>query len=309
MATHRKRDAAPLYELLKKSNYKVTKTPQETPPASVSPPTVLSGKSVQSPLISQNITTAAIPGVKSPVPPAASNVSASASAHVASAAATPSAGKSSSSAFIAAKSASHEPVLLDQITARLHPIFLFGGIALAILFVIALVIWLTGRSPSESSSNVQQQSVGTPGIDMNPQLEPMPSGQNQPQLPSIPVPSMHNNSPEQETNSQTIPGRVIPAIDVPRSPNLVYLVILTTQQVYAQRAADFLAEHGIDVTIERGLGNLVTVVSVQGFAKRSSPQANAFRHKVVEIGQLFPGAHRGQSVWGDAYFAPIHRND
>ena len=355
MATKRKWDVAPLYELIKKSNYKPVKPPADAPP----PTTIASPASRETPAAQQSLQSTKgltgtmkrvgqfwatlstqTMGAKKIAPPAEPSRPTSSEARLtppaepAAAKSPPSisrpkpptepavvkhplaashskppieaaAVKPAPSAFAAAKSASQEPVLLDQITARLNPLFLIAGV-IGVIFIVFLAFWIIGRIPGGSSSNVQQP-VGAPAGDINPAFEPMPAASNQPQLPSVPAPSAANNNPS--VVSPAAPGQVVPAIDVPRSPNLVYLVILTTQERYAQNAAAFLAEHGVDVTIERGLGNLVTVVSVQGFAKRSSPEASAFRHKVVQIGELFPGAHNGESVWGDAYYSPIHRND
>jgi hypothetical protein len=382
MATNRRKNVAPLYELLKKSNLKAAKVNPVAPAANENPAppaASLSGqsggsgsstaKSTASPKTAAASTSFGVPdarfaalagqssGSESSAAKSAANPKAAASSSypeapyarftalaglsggsgssaaksTASPAASPKAatppsstngpekrftppgpgnsgGKPISTTVHSTVSTNTAPVLLDQIMAQIRPIYLIAGIILSILFIAVLVFFMARGNPGGSSPDAQQP-FGNPGSDLNPRLEPMPNGMNnQPQLPPVSQGSEAPN-PAPQVGSQAAPGQVIPAADIPRSPNLVYLVILTTQPEYAQNAADFLAQHGIDVTIEQGLGSHVTVVSVQGFAQRSSQEALEFRRRVVEIGELFPGAHRGQSVWGDAYYSPIHRNE
>ncbi len=112
--------------------------------------------------------------------------------------------------------------------------------------------------------------------------------------------------------SPTMPSTaVVVAMDrVKFDPQAWYLVILTTRPALAQRAAAFIAAHGVSVTVAPHIHDLATVIAVQGYRDRANPQAIAFRRRVVHIGDLLPEARRlHRSVWSDAYFRhiSIHR--
>ena len=105
-------------------------------------------------------------------------------------------------------------------------------------------------------------------------------------------------------------GEVVALDRVTFDPQAWYLVILTTRPNLAQRAAAFIAAHGVSVTVAPHIHDLATVIAVQGYRDRANPQAIAFRRRVVHIGDLLPEARRlHRSVWSDAYFRhiSIHR--
>lgn len=133
-----------------------------------------------------------------------------------------------------------------------------------------------------------------------------PTGMNSPKLEPFPTPQAHGFRPQEHNGTNA--GRVVPAAQVHRSPHQWYLMIITTLPQYAQHAAQFIARHGVSVTVEPAAGGWDAVISVRGFRNLASPAAIAFRRRVVAIGLGWPGAQRTHhSPWNDAYFARVQR--
>lgn len=102
-------------------------------------------------------------------------------------------------------------------------------------------------------------------------------------------------------------GRVLPASQVHRYTGHWYLIIVTTRPALAQKAAQFIARHGVDVSVQHDRNGDASVVSVRGFLKRDSPSARRFRQYVVQIGREVGQARRtGHGAWDDAYYVFIH---
>ncbi|MEI8198051.1 MAG: hypothetical protein WCI73_19325, partial [Phycisphaerae bacterium] len=113
-----------------------------------------------------------------------------------------------------------------------------------------------------------------------------------------------------EETHPIIPGKVLPAAGVPRAANLYYLVIVSAPTVkVANDNARFLVEHGMsDLTVEQNANGWYSVISVQGFAKLSDPQADALRKLVIEIGKQHQDSRRQRrSVYYDAYYRKVSR--
>ncbi len=283
MATNRKKDAATLYEVLGRTAQKKAK--KETSPAT--PP-----RSTETPAISSMNNRPAIrtPSTLSIRPPPSSTASHSSSGTPAiKETRTPTGGAQISS----------EPVLLDQILNRFRPWFLVVAAGVVALILAVIVIVSSSHTASQKPLEPIAISPGTP----------MP-GSGQPQL--LPVRGNGAPSPVVTPPSAMPPkahiGRVVPAAEVNRSPNQWYLVILTTLPQYARRAAEFIAKHGVSVTVENGPQNYKCVISVRGFKHRAGAAAIALRRKVVHIGTLLPDARRaGRSDFNTAYYAHVQR--
>lgn len=195
------------------------------------------------------------------------------------------------------------------------PIWLLAaGTAGGCVVIVLAVLLLRGcqrSTPQGSNSNTSvtiRNPGGTPPAPRptvnggQPQpVQPQPIQPQPTQPPALPPP------PEQRT---TKPGRVVPATEVTRVPGLNYLVICSTpSERVAIANAQFLVEHGMsDITIERKSDGGFTIISVQGFAKLTDPQAESLRKLVVSIGREHPDAKkRGRSVYWDAYYRKVQR--
>lgn len=201
------------------------------------------------------------------------------------------------------------PVLLDVLVARFRPWLLFA-LFIIIFVVIAGLIMLATRRPAAP----QENSTANPDTSISTNVNPGAAADNSTPLPPVNPGALPQNNlvPVQTAPAKPVysvhVGRVVAAADVPRLADHWYLVILTTQPGYAKAAAQFIAKHGVSVTIETGANNLAQVVSVRGFRHRGGQRAIAFRRRVIAIGRLVPGVKRQHdSVWGDAYFVQIDR--
>ncbi len=208
------------------------------------------------------------------------------------------------------------PVLLDVLVAKFRPWLLFALFIVIFVLIAGLIILATRRSSGSDSDGSRVAGSNSrisipPGIDSD-------GSQNI----SVPAqPRQNNDNPSVPTGLVPVNpvvvrhrpaalhvGKVLPTAEVPRLADHWYLVILTTLPQYARPAAQFIAQHGVSVTIEHGANNLAQVTSVRGFVHRGGPRAMAFRRKVIDIGRLLPGVKRKHdSVWGDAYFVQIVR--
>lgn len=104
-------------------------------------------------------------------------------------------------------------------------------------------------------------------------------------------------------------ARVWEEREVPRSSSQMYLVIASyhsRQRSLAERAANLLASKGVDVSIapQKGREGLV-LISVRGFENQNSPEADAFKKQVVDIGRAL--GRKPNSAWADAYWSAVRR--
>ena len=287
MATNRRKDAATLYEVLGRT---AQKTPKKETPATPSKPA-----EVQSSPSMNNRTPLRTPvaGSIRPPPSRASLYPPAAPAP-----------KKEAQNAASGSQASPEPVLLDQILARFRPWILVvtAGIV-ALVLAIVIIVSTSGRSHRKPLEPIAiAPGAPTPGL-VQPQLLPVNGSSAVPGTPSTPKPAPPPPPPRAHV------GRVVPSQDVNRSPNRWYLVILTTLPQYAQHAAEFIAKHGVSVTVENGPQNFKCVISVRGFKHRAGAAAIALRRKVVYIGTLLPDARRaGRSDFNTAYYAHVQRS-
>jgi hypothetical protein len=98
-------------------------------------------------------------------------------------------------------------------------------------------------------------------------------------------------------------GHVFEPGTIVRTSDLLYIVIASTPSAdVARRNAEFIAAHGVDVSIETRYSNnnlIYTLVSVQGFPTHAA--AEPLRARIVEIGHLHPDYRKGKKTWDDAY--------
>ena len=284
MATNRKKDAATLYEVLGRTTQKTPK--KETPAATPKPPTVESTPSMNNRTPLRTPATGSIrpPPTRASLFPAATGA------------------KTETPVPPSASPAYLEPVLLDQILARFRP-WILVVVAGAVALILAVII-IVSTSHHQARQPLRPIAISpgtpTPGL-VQPQLLPFSDNGS--------TPAAHSATPSTPSPPRAHVGRVVPASQVVRSPNRWYLVILTTLPRYAQNAADFIAKHGVSVTIENGPQNFKCVISVQGFKHRAGAAAIALRRKVVYIGTLLPDARRaGRSDFNTAYYAHVQRS-
>jgi hypothetical protein len=96
-------------------------------------------------------------------------------------------------------------------------------------------------------------------------------------------------------------GQVYEGGRVQRAYEKFYVVLGgTPSQSYANNQAQFLADHGVDVSVEYGRkvdepGPLYHVVSVQGFPSRTA--ATKFRDHIVDLGRLTPEYKKNHKGW------------
>ncbi len=287
MATNRKKDAATLYEVLGRASQKTPKKESPAPPVS---------KPVEdSPVPSMNNRAplrVPVTGSIRPPPSSAKRYP------------TATTQPKETGSPVSGSQSSPEPVLLDQILARFRPWILVVAAGIVALILALVIILSTGRSASQKPLEPIAISPGTPTPGLvQPQL--LPGNGNTP----MPAPDMQQQ-PTPITPPPPAPqGRVVPASQVNRSANRWYLVILTTLPQYARRAAQFIARHGVSVTVENGPQNFKCVISVQGFKHRAGAAAIALRRKVVQIGTLLPDARRAhRSDFNTAYYAHVQRS-
>lgn len=285
MATNRRKDAATLYEVLGRAARK-------SPKKNASPPIPpMSAETSVTPSMN-NRAPLRIPVTGSIRPPPSSVSTFPATA----------ASKEMRSPPVLSQS-SPEPVLLDQILARFRPWILVVVAGIVALILALVIILSTSRNASQKPLVPIAISPGTPTPGyIQPQLLPVNGNVSTPaavsQQPLVPA----------TTVVPTHQGRLVPASQVSRSPNRWYLVILTTLPQYARRAAQFIARHGVSVTVENGPQNFKCVISVRGFRHRAGAAAIALRRKVVHIGALLPDARRtGRSDFNTAYYAHVQR--
>ncbi|MGC8624485.1 MAG: hypothetical protein ACP5VQ_04395 [Phycisphaerae bacterium] len=282
MATNRKKDAATLYEVLGRTAQKQPrKETSATTPLRSAEPSATPSMNNRAPLRSP--VTGSIrppPSAAGPYPPASTATKQTQN---------PAAGTQ----------LSPEPVLLDQILVRFRPWFLVVAAGIVALILAVIVIVSTSRTTLQKPLEPIAISPGTlMPVSIQPQLLPV---------------NGHSGPSPIVTPPPTVPprvhiGRVVPAAEVNRTANRWYLVILTTLPQYARRAAEFIAKHGVSVTVENGPQNYKCVISVRGFKHRAGAAAIALRRKVVYIGTLLPDARRaGRSDFNTAYYAHVQR--
>jgi hypothetical protein len=99
-------------------------------------------------------------------------------------------------------------------------------------------------------------------------------------------------------------GKVVSTADAKRVAGHYYLTILAVKsEENAKRDAQFLASHGVSVSVEKSSNGYYRVMSVEGFAKLDAA-SKAFQQKVVAVGKEYPSAKAsGKGAWDDAYFA------
>jgi hypothetical protein len=122
--------------------------------------------------------------------------------------------------------------------------------------------------------------------------------------------SAANNSAAKQAVQQTannVPpakGQVYKGGTVNRSPELYYIWIASTPtEKIAQKNAEFLAAHGIDVSIEilelkKTKSFLYVIISVNGFSTNEA--AEPYRAKIVQIGHLTDDYRKTKRAWDDA---------
>lgn len=194
------------------------------------------------------------------------------------------------------------------------PLWALAGAVGAVVVVIILVIYLAWPRHAATSSTRGAgggYSVGLPPPRLNPRLERVSGGG----LGTIAAPvgagglGLGQGIHPLETGPAPAAeaGKVYGPGEVPRTAELVYLVIATSpSEEVAQYNAAFLADHGVSVSIEKTKKGYYTIISVQGYPKQNDA-AEAFRKNVVlEIGRQHRDYRKNKKdVWADAYYAKV----
>lgn len=185
----------------------------------------------------------------------------------------------------------------QELFLRYRPLILVVAAVLVMIMIMLIVL----HHPAVARKAASVPTVIMPG-GMTPKLEPA----NAPQTPVAPAPSIPISQKAAPAAPAIHRARVYPSSQVHRRKGFYYLVIVTTLPEYARSAAQFIAAHGVSVTIEPA-GRFQAVVSVRGFKHRASQTAMAFQQRVIRIGDLMPGAARShRSVFNTAFYAQVH---
>jgi hypothetical protein len=275
MAANKKKDAAALYELLDKSTLNVTRKPG-------SPLKIPSWWSARN-----NAAQAKAAGNEKNADPSA----AAAPSPDPNALGSPSSQRDTSSGVGTLPRA-------QELFLQYRPLILVAA-AVCVMIMIMLIVFHHSTAIRKAAP---APVVIMPG-GMTPRLEPTPS----PNQGTVPAPAPSVQPSGAMPALQPHRARVYPSSAVHRRNGYYYLVIVTTLPQYARSAAQFVAAHGVSVTIEPAGGRFDAVVSVRGFKHRASRAARALQQRVIKIGDLMPGAARShRSVFNTAFFAQVH---
>jgi hypothetical protein len=165
----------------------------------------------------------------------------------------------------------------------------------------AVVVGGGGQAPSESGTPLLPPAAG--GV-----VPAAPLAGSSQLLPPSPPQTDGGTAPDGEATEDVREGKVYGPGVVKHSPELYYLMISSTPTAsVAQKNAEFLAKHGVDVSIEivgsaNGKTRWYKLISVQGFP--TLVEAEPFRKKIVAIGHLTPDFRKYHKVWDDAF--PAH---
>ena len=279
MASNKKKDAAALYELLDKSTLKVTRKPG-TP---LKIPSWWSGRNnpTQGKGTADNKTSD--PSTAPTAPPPDPNSLGSAASQR----------DTASSGMIIPRA--------QELFLRYRPLILVAAAILVMIMIMLIIFHHSGKK----NRTAPPATVIMPG-GVTPRLVPDNSEHSSSTSPPIPASRQVVGSPAAQVHH----ARVYPSSQVNRRNGYYYLVIVTTLPQYARSAARFIAAHGVSVTIEPAVSPYDAVVSVRGFKHRASRAARVFQRRVVQIGDLMPGAARlHRSVFNTAFYAQVHRSN
>jgi hypothetical protein len=204
--------------------------------------------------------------------------------------------------------------------ARIPPWAIIAGAA-GVFTLLALILFLAlhGRhkpTPTfPTGVDLHSSTTGTFSLQNGSSQPPTPGDTRAPQAllpPKYTPPTLTPTDTDTDTGAPDTaePGKVFGPGTVERDPKLYYIVIASTPSAsIAQKNADFLANHGIDVSIEKrnspsGHTSLFTLISVKGFPTLT--EAESYKKKIVLIGHQHPDFVKYRKVWDDAYAAQIH---
>ena len=206
-----------------------------------------------------------------------------------------------------------------RVMARTPPWAVLTVVGAVVAFLILMVVVFVRRYQQTSAAG----AGGAPAIDWRhasgssfaqdrgssqPLTPPSPANGGSflpPQRPPVLQQNTPTDSGEPVAEPNQTPGKVYAPGTVDRDPKLLYIIIASTPQVdVAQRNAKFIADNGVDVSIEtlkspRGKSTMFTLISVQGFP--TVTEAEAYRKRIVQIGHKTPDFQKTRKAWDDAY--------
>jgi hypothetical protein len=203
-----------------------------------------------------------------------------------------------------------------RMMARTPPWAIAAGVA-GVVIVVVLIAWIflhnyrkptvastsgvdLGSRRSNSSYSLERGSSQTltPG---DAHLLPAPGSI----LQRAPTPLGPGPGPDPGEVQTDAPGKVYGPSEVTRDAKLLYVIIASTPEAdVAKRNAEFLAQNGVDVSIEllkgpHGNSSLFTLISVKGFPTHT--EADAYKKRIVMIGHKTPDFVKTRKAWDDAY--------
>jgi hypothetical protein len=276
MASNKKKDAAALYELLDKSTLNVTRKAG----APLKIPSWWSARSnpAQAKTASNEKNTDASASAAGPPPDP-------------NALGSPSSQRDANSGGITTMPRALELFL------RYRPLVLVVAAVLVMIMIMLIVLHHSATTKPRVSAPAVIMPEG-----MTPKLEPVSPAVAR----MAPTPSSPASQPAAPAVAKVHQARVYPSSQAHRRNGYYYLVIVTTLPQYARSAAQFIAAHGVSVTIEPAGNRFDAVVSVRGFKHRASRAARDLQQRVIQIGNLMPGAARShRSVFNTAFFAQV----
>jgi len=200
-----------------------------------------------------------------------------------------------SSAAQMASAAGHAPM------AHREPLpmwVLLAGAALVVM-IIAIIMFLVlpGRqrgTPTTGAANNNGALINA--TDLNPRLDLRGTNNGNAATQNRVVPPPPPPPPPPTKARAYEPGQVV------RKKELIYLVIHSDRNLdNARKNAQFIAERGVDVSVERSSNGIFMIMSVQGFPARNE-EAEALRKRVIAIGKETVDFKRSGKTWTDAYF-------
>lgn len=202
-----------------------------------------------------------------------------------------------SAAAQAAGSAGHAPMVHREPLPMW--VLLAGGALIVMIIAIIMFLVLPGRQRGNNSTTTgaaNNNGALINAADLNPRLDLRGTNNGNAATQNRVVPPPPPPPPPPTKARAYEPGQVV------RKKDLIYLVIHSDRNLdNARKNAQFIAERGVDVSIERSSNGIFMIMSVQGFPARNE-EAEALRKRVIAIGKETVDFKRSGKTWTDAYF-------
>jgi len=187
--------------------------------------------------------------------------------------------------------------------ARLPIWGIAAGAAAVVILICLLIVMIKGGKGAPQNAAASGNDGVKQGVPPNPGREGAGNGQSLipqhiPDAPNNRGPAPGKTTPPPVPENAG-PARAFEPRQIARSPDLYYVLIAQTpEREIAERNAKFIAQNGVDVSIEILRGKIYALISVQG--SRTLEEGEALRAKIVQIGHLLPEYKKTRRAWDDA---------